>query len=245
MLQSQIVCHTFPCFSQPSALWNWMIETRDMPKDSGLFYVVFPTVSLYIQWGQFIIVQVTLPTPSHQVTSIFLLDFKRLLLNILNIVTFLTLKVAIGDRPNRLKTIMTIFKCESSNSTLIETVILFSQLAVNFQKNISHLIHQHFFHVSITIIKLMSRKGIIEVIPENIPDLEEPCPMFLLTKATRIPRGPTTDASNISYGFMLQMDFSFFQFWKHLWIYLDVCRYMLYYFIPLWISVQKQISTSW
>ena len=42
--------------------------TQDMPKVLGLFYVVFLTVPLYIQLDQFIIVQVTLPTPYHQAT---------------------------------------------------------------------------------------------------------------------------------------------------------------------------------
>ena len=32
----------------------------------------------------------------------------------------------------------------------------------------------------------------------------------MMTKATKIPRGSTTDVSKISPGFMLQMDFSFF-----------------------------------
>ena len=36
-------------------------------------------------------------------------------------------------------------------------------------------------------------KGIMEGLPENIPDLEEPCPIFLLNKATKIPKVPTTD----------------------------------------------------
>ena len=47
-------------------------------------------------------------------------------------------------------------------------------------------------------------------LPENLPDLEEPCPICLLTKATKISRGPTTDVSKFDPGFMLQMDFAFF-----------------------------------
>ena len=47
-------------------------------------------------------------------------------------------------------------------------------------------------------------------LPENLPDLEEPCPICLLTKATKIPRGPTTDVLEFSLGFMLQKYFSFF-----------------------------------
>ena len=50
----------------------------------------------------------------------------------------------------------------------------------------------------------------LEGLPENILDLEEPCPIFLLTKATKITRGLTTDFSNFAPGFMLQMYFSFF-----------------------------------
>ena len=45
---------------------------------------------------------------------------------------------------------------------------------------------------------------------ENLPELEESCPICILTKATKIPRGPTIDVSKFAPGFMLQMDFSFF-----------------------------------
>ena len=50
----------------------------------------------------------------------------------------------------------------------------------------------------------------MEGLPETIPELEDPCPIYLLTKATKIPRGPTTDASKFAPGFMIQMDFAFF-----------------------------------
>ena len=56
----------------------------------------------------------------------------------------------------------------------------------------------------------MARKGLMEGLPENLPELEEPCPICLLTKATKISRGPTTDVSKFAPGFMLQMDFAFF-----------------------------------
>ena len=56
----------------------------------------------------------------------------------------------------------------------------------------------------------MARKGLMEGLQENIPELEEPCHICLLTKATKIPRGPTTDVSKFAPVFMLQMDFSFF-----------------------------------
>ena len=45
----------------------------------------FPlTVPLYIQWEQFIVVQVTLPTPYHQGKSNIMLAFKMLHMNLLN-----------------------------------------------------------------------------------------------------------------------------------------------------------------
>ena len=47
-------------------------------------------------------------------------------------------------------------------------------------------------------------------LPENLPELEQPCPICILTKSTKVPRGPTTDVSKFSPGFMLQMDFAFF-----------------------------------
>ena len=50
----------------------------------------------------------------------------------------------------------------------------------------------------------------MEGLLKNICDLKESCPIFLPTKATKTPRGPTTDISNFAPGFMLQMYFSFF-----------------------------------
>ena len=74
-----------------------------MPKKLGLLYVSFLTVPLYIQWYQFIIVQTILPTPYYQFIPNFILSFKRLSMNLFNIVTFLTLKVVLGYHPTRLK----------------------------------------------------------------------------------------------------------------------------------------------
>ena len=58
----------------------------------------------------------------------------------------------------------------------------------------------------------MARKGLMEGLPKNLPELEKPCHICLLTKATKISRGPTTDFSKFPPGFMLQMDFAFFNF---------------------------------
>ena len=78
------------------------------------------------------------------------------------------------------------------------------------KQNLSQLIHQRFGHVSITRLKRMARRGLMDGLPENLPELEEPCPICLLTKATKISRCPTTDVSKFAPGFMLQMDVSFF-----------------------------------
>ena len=95
----------FLYLSQPRPLWNWPIETRDMPKGLEFFYVVFLTVVLYIQWCQFIIVQVALTTLSHQVPSNYMLVFKRLHINLLNVFSLLTLKVVLGYHTTILKKI--------------------------------------------------------------------------------------------------------------------------------------------
>ena len=47
---------------------------------------------------------------------------------------------------------------------------------------------------------------------KNIPDLEEPYPICLLTKETKILIYPTIDVCKLSPGFMLHMDFSFSMF---------------------------------
>ena len=63
-----------------------------------------------------------------------------------------------------------------------------------------------FGRVSIASLKLMARKWL----PKTLPDLENSCPICILTKATKIPRRPTIDVSKFSPGFMLLVYFSFF-----------------------------------
>ena len=89
-----------------------------------------------------------------------------------------------------------------------------------------------------------SRKIPMESITQNIPELEEPFTIYLLTNATRIPIYSTTDVSRFAPSFLLQMDF-FFKCWKHPCIYVDFCGYIICYLIPLCISTQKQMSNSW
>ena len=56
----------------------------------------------------------------------------------------------------------------------------------------------------------MAIKGLMKILPANLPDLEETFPICQLTKATKFPRGPTTYISKLAPGFMLHMYFVFF-----------------------------------
>ena len=100
----------------------------------------FLTVPLYIRWGQFIIFQVTLTRPSHQVTSNFMLVLKRLHLNLLNIVILFILKVVLRYHPTILKTIQTIKVNPQRNR-----YIVFPAFCDLSKHNISQIIHQQFF----------------------------------------------------------------------------------------------------
>ena len=62
-------------------------------------------------------------------------------------------------------------------------------------KKKTHIIYHRFGRVSITRLKQTTRKGLMEGLPENLPEFEDPCPICLLTKATKITRGLTTDVS--------------------------------------------------
>ena len=99
MLDLKIVCHIFLCLFWTKPMWNWLIKTRDMPKELALFYDVFQTVPLYILWYQFITVHVSLPIPSRWLPLNFMLVFKSLYLNLLNIVVLCNLKVVFGCHP--------------------------------------------------------------------------------------------------------------------------------------------------
>ena len=115
----------------------------------GIFLCRFPKCSVIYTVGPVYYFQVTLPTPSHHVTSNFMLAFKKLRQNLLNIVTLLTLKVVLGYHSTRLKTILTIFKSKLSKSTLTDTGILLYQLSVYFQNKISLRLFISFLVVSL------------------------------------------------------------------------------------------------
>ena len=61
------------------------------------------------------------------------------------------------------------------------------------KQNLSQFIQHCFGFVFITILKWMIRKVHMKGLPTNIPVLEEPYHIFLLAKATKIPRIPTID----------------------------------------------------
>ena len=77
------------------------------------------------------------------------------------------------------------------------------------KQNTPQIIQRRFGHVSISRIKRMARRWLMEGLPENLPDLEYPWPIFFLNKETENFRGPTIYASTPPPKFMLQMDFAF------------------------------------
>ena len=166
---------------------------------------------LLFSMSLFIIVYITLLTQYNQMPLNFMLVFKRLHLKLLNILTFLTLRVVLGYQPTRLKQIYTIFKYkfvkfnpQRNRNIVVPTVCELSKY------NLSRIIHQRFGRVSITRIKQMEIKLLMKSLPTNLTDLKDTCPIFYLTKATNISIGPTIDVSKVSPLFMLQMFFSFF-----------------------------------
>ena len=56
----------------------------------------------------------------------------------------------------------------------------------------------------------MTNKGLITVLPKHFTSLYNSFPVLLLTKETKIPRGPSIDISKFYPGFILQMYFLFF-----------------------------------
>ena len=139
-----------------------------MPKKLGLFYVVLLTDPLYIQWYKFIIVQVTLPIPSHRVQSNIMLVFKRLHLNLLNIMIYfldITLPYLEQFRPSSNQKIKS--KPRINKDIVVSTVCGLSK------QNLSQLIHQHFGRVFIFGLRRIEIKGLMKGLPTNVPDLGE------------------------------------------------------------------------
>ena len=78
------------------------------------------------------------------------------------------------------------------------------------EKNLSQIIHQRFGHILITRIRQMARKGLMICILRNIPDVYELWTICLSNKETKMTRGMIIDVSKFAPGFMLEINFSFF-----------------------------------
>ena len=103
----------------------------------GIILCHFPNFPIIYLVGPFCYFPVHPYNTISLVPSNFMFAFKRLPLNLLNIVIFLTLKVILVDHPTKLKTIYTIFKLKFSKSTLKEIGILWSQPYVTYKNIIS------------------------------------------------------------------------------------------------------------
>ena len=56
----------------------------------------------------------------------------------------------------------------------------------------------------------MLNKGLMKGLIIKLPDLEEPWPIYLVNKSSKITRGPKIDILNFAPVFMLHMDFELF-----------------------------------
>ena len=91
------------------------------------------------------------------------------------------------------------FKIVIVNTHIDKNIFVTTVCAVS-KHNISQLIYQHFGRFYTAKLKWMARKVLTKGFPTNLPDLEEPCHICLLTKATKNPRGPNIDVSIPSLG---------------------------------------------
>ena len=173
-----------------------------------------------------------------------MLAFKIFRHNLLNIVTLLNLKVVLVYHPIRPKTISTILKSKLSKSTLVETGILLSQLSVHFQNKISlSLLIRFLVLYIIPDLKLMTRKGLMGYLPEISLTWKNPALFFSWPRQLELPEVQPLMTQTFPLGscfiWILRL-----QCWNNPWIYLYFCGYMFCYFIPLWIHIQNQTTTS-
>ena len=131
------------------------METRKMLKELGLLYVVFLTVPLYLQWDQFIIAKVTIPIKLHQVPSKVYVGFQKVKSEPIDYCNFVVPQGCSWGSLHYTKNYLDylqieIFKVNPHRDSNIAVPIVCA-----LSKKKSHLINQHFVHVSITILKLM------------------------------------------------------------------------------------------
>ena len=77
-------------------MWNWLMETWNMPKELGLFYNIFLPFPSYTPRDQLIICQATFAIPYHWYPLSISMFINILSLNLFNIVILYTLKVFLG-----------------------------------------------------------------------------------------------------------------------------------------------------
>ena len=95
-----------------------------------------------------------------------------------------------------------------SNPYHIKEVVTPNVCGISNQ-TISQLVNQHCGRVCIPWLHRMSMKVLMEVLPTKLPNLEEPCEIYLLIMATIITRAPKSNISNFPPGFMIQTEFAF------------------------------------
>ena len=226
-------------------LWNWIRETRDMPKELGLFYVAFLTIKLYIQLDQLNIFHVTLPTISHQVSSNFILVFKILHLNLLNIMTLMTLKVVLVYHHTRLKTILTFSNQNCQGQPSQRKEYFWTNCLWNFKINWLSTYSSVFWSCIYYQKKTNGKKITHGRSPRK--SLWIGRAMLYLSHDQGNYNSQSSNhwcLKNIPWVHASD-EFCVLQFWKHPWIYLWFFGYMFCYLIPLWVSTQKQAYISW
>ena len=79
----------------------------------------------------------------------------------------------------------------------------------------------------------------MEGILKNLPDLEDPWPIFFLTKGIKLPELQSLMPQNPPLGSCFIWILCF-KCLTHLLIYLDFCGYMFCYFKPLWFTSKSK-----
>ena len=142
-----------------------------MPKELGLFYFIFLTAPLYIQWDQFIIIQVTLPTTSNQVPSNIMFVLQNVSSEPIEHCDFVDPQGHFGRPPYQTRNNLDYLQIEMikvnpqrNRNIVVPTLVVISKY------NLSQIIHQSFVHVSINRLIRMTRKGLMKGFPKHIPD---------------------------------------------------------------------------
>ena len=152
-----------------------------MSKKLGLFYVVFQNFQVYILWWQFINFRVTLPIPSHRVPLNVFFGFQKVVAEILEHDNFVGPHGHSWRSYYRTHNIMDYLQIEDIKVKLYGNKDIVVQTICDLLKqNISQLVHEHFFRVSISRFKTMLKKGIMKVLPKKIIWLGRTIPYLYL-----------------------------------------------------------------